>query len=163
MCVMRCVSKPQFERTEMARSLVLALMTVAVLPGGEPYGEPYRPQFHFSPKINWTNDPCGLVFANGQYHLFFQHNPFANVWGHMSWGHAVSPDLVHWAQLPVAIPESEDVAIFTGSSVVDEKNTSELCNAGRSCIVSIYTGHVPKTGTRPQLQHQNLAVSQDGV
>ncbi len=109
------------------------------------------------------NDPCGLVYAFGSYHLFFQHNPFANVWGHMSWGHAVSPDLVHWKQLPVAIPEDTKAAIFTGSSVIDSRNTSGLCTFSQSgCIVSIYTGFTAKTATTPERQTQNLAFSQDG-
>ncbi|HEX7362794.1 MAG TPA: glycoside hydrolase family 32 protein [Bryobacteraceae bacterium] len=126
------------------------------------HNERYRPQFHFSPRTNWTNDPCGLVYAFGKYHLFFQHNPFANRWGHMSWGHAVSTDLVHWSQLPVAIPEGKKVAIFTGSSVFDRKNTSGLCKSKQGCIVSIYTGETPKTAGTPERQTQNLAVSQDG-
>lgn len=129
----------------------------------EGYQERYRPQFHFSPAANWTNDPCGVVFAFGNYHLFFQHNPFANVWGHMSWGHATSPDLVHWTQLPVAIPDDSRAAIFTGSSVVDHANTSGLC-AGQAegCIVSVYTGYTPKTATTPERQVENIAYSQDG-
>jgi fructan beta-fructosidase len=130
----------------------------------EQYEERYRPQFHFSPQVNWTNDPCGLVYAFGTYHLFFQHNPFANIWGHMSWGHAISANLVHWTQLPEAIPEDEKAAIFTGSSVFDEKNTSGLCEASRrGCIVSIYTGFTPKSETTPERQTQNLAYSQDGA
>jgi fructan beta-fructosidase len=128
------------------------------------YSENWRPQFHFSPRVNWTNDPCGLVYAFGKFHLFFQHNPFANVWGHMSWGHAVSPDLVHWKQLPVAIPEDSRAAIFTGSSVFDAHNTSGLCSqAASGCIVSIYTGYTTKSGSVPEKQTQNLAVSQDGI
>jgi fructan beta-fructosidase len=144
---------------------VLALLITAVVCwfAQERYDERYRPQFHFSPQTNWTNDPCGLVFAFGNYHLFFQHNPFANVWGHMSWGHAVSPDLVHWTPLPVSIPEDAKAAIFTGSSIVDTNNTSELCSQGReACIVSIYTGFTPKTASAPERQTENLAYSQDG-
>ncbi len=126
---------------------VFATCALCVLAEGR-YGERYRPQFHFSPQMNWTNDPCGLVYAFGKYHLFFQHNPFANVWGHMSWGHAVSSDLVHWKQLPVAIQEDEKAAIFTGSSIFDATNTSGLCHSSqRGCIVSIYTGFTPKTDT----------------
>jgi hypothetical protein len=93
----------------------VALLTVTlglglILPGGatrhrsRAYHEPYRPQFHFTPAENWINDPTGLIYANGEYHLFFQYNPSGNAWGNISWGHAVSTDLVHWKQLPVAIP-----------------------------------------------------------
>ena len=129
---------------------VLALCTL-LAPAAELYNERYRPQFHFSPERNWTNDPCGLIYANGEYHLFFQFNPFGDVWGHMSWGHAVSSDLVHWKQLPVAIPEGDGVMIFTGSSVQEGKR-----------ITSIWTGYREKTATAPSRQNQNLAFSDDG-
>ena len=73
---------------------------------GEPtYTERYRPQYHFTPAVNWMNDPDGLVYYDGEYHLFYQYNPFGDTWGHMSWGHAVSRDLVHWEHLPVALSE----------------------------------------------------------
>ncbi len=146
-----------------SKVLVLLVTSLLCLLAQERYNERYRPQVHFSPEMNWTNDPCGLVYAFGKYHLFFQHNPFANVWGHMSWGHAVSSDLVHWNQLPVAISEDKNAAIFTGSSVVDTHNTSGLCTSPQEgCIVSIYTGFTAKSGTTPERQTQNLAFSQDG-
>ena len=85
------------------------------------YKEKYRPQFHFSPAKNWTNDPNGLVCHNGVYHLFFQYNPFGNEWGHMSWGHASSKDLIHWKNLPVAIPEEKNFMIFKKSLEVMPK------------------------------------------
>jgi fructan beta-fructosidase len=88
----------------------------------------YRPRIHFTPAKNWMNDPNGLVWHKGEYHLFFQHNPFGTKWGHMSWGHAVSMDLLNWEELPVAIPEGEDGAIFSGSAV---SNGDEL--------IAIYT------------------------
>jgi fructan beta-fructosidase len=118
------------------------------------YNEPFRPQFHFSPAKNWTNDPNGLVFYKGEYHLFYQYNPFGNQWGHMSWGHAVSPDMVHWEHLPVALAEENGVMIFSGSAVVDRRNSSGLCQDA-DCLVAIYTGHTP---TR---QTQNIAYSND--
>jgi fructan beta-fructosidase len=142
-----------------ARVLFLSLFVLAAF--GQPYTEPYRPQYHFSPRQNWTNDPNGLVFFEGEYHLFFQYNPFGNVWGHMSWGHAVSPDLVHWKELPVALPEENGIMIFTGSTVIDHSNTSGFCLDGKPCMVAIYTGHTGKTETRPGLQTQNLAFSND--
>ena len=90
----------------------------------------YRPKFHFTPVKNWMNDPNGLVWHNGEYHLFFQHNPHGTKWGHMSWGHAVSKDLLNWSELPVAISEGEDGAIFSGSAVSHNDE-----------IVAFYTRH----------------------
>jgi sucrose-6-phosphate hydrolase SacC (GH32 family) len=123
------------------------------------YDQPYRPQVHFSPRHNWTNDPNGLVYFHGEYHLFFQYNPFGDEWGHMSWGHAVSKDLLHWQELPVAIAEQDGVMIFTGSVVVDRENSSGFCAQKSECLVAVYTGH----STRPAgiRQTQNLAYSRD--
>lgn len=119
----------------------------------------FRPQVHFSPERNWTNDPNGLVYFEGEYHLFFQYNPFGDQWGHMSWGHAVSEDLLHWKELAVAIPEADGEMVFTGSVVVDAKNSSGLCKDGKACMVAVYTGDSsPATGHR---EVQDLAVSQD--
>ena len=125
------------------------------------YQQPYRPQFHFSPREHWTNDPNGLVYFDGEYHLFYQYNPFGDVWGHMSWGHAVSRDLLHWQELPVALPEENGIMIFTGSTVVDEHNTSGFCLDAKPCLVAVYTGHTPEAAGRPALQTQNLAYSND--
>ena len=128
----------------------------------QPAATPWQPKIHFSAPPNWFNDPNGPILLNGQYHLFFQSNPFGDEWGHMSWGHAVSPDLVHWKQLPVAIPEENGVMIFSGSTVEDRDNTSGLCgDAGQKtpgCVVAIYTGD----SHNPDKQNQNLAVSRDG-
>src|SRR5580658_994292 len=122
---------------------------------------PWQPKLHFQAPPDWINDPNGPIFLNGQYHLFFQFNPFGDQWGHMSWGHAVSTDLTHWKQLPVAIAEENGVAIFSGSTVEDRDNTSGLCaNPGQKtlgCAVAIYTG----ASHDPDKQTQNLAFSRD--
>lgn len=112
--------------------------------------EPFRPHYHFTPEKNWINDPNGLVFFQGEYHLFCQYNPFGDKWGHMSWGHAVSPDLVHWRELPVALPESDGIMIFSGSAVVDWHNSSGLGNAGQPLLAAIYTGNRVADGRQAQ-------------
>ncbi len=126
--------------------------------GGRVHDEPLRPQFHFTPARNWMNDPNGLVHVDGEYHLFYQYNPQGETWGHMSWGHAVSRDLVHWRELPVAIPEDPQYMIFSGSIVVDEGNTSGFGAPGSTPLVAIFTGAEPRTGGR---QNQQLAFSTD--
>jgi fructan beta-fructosidase len=134
------------------------VLAAAVALGAGAYEEPLRPRFHFTPARNFMNDPNGLVFDAGEYHLFYQHNPFGEVWGHMSWGHAVSTDMLHWKHLPVALREEGGVMIFSGSVVVDADDTSGLCGgrpAGGSCLVAVYTGH------GHDKQTQNLASSTD--
>src|SRR5438477_3173056 len=84
-----------------------ALCGVAVHAANLPYAEQYRLQYHFSPPEHWMNDPNGLVFFNAEYHLFYQHNPQGTTWGPMHWGHAVSPDMVHWKNLPIALYPDE--------------------------------------------------------
>ncbi len=120
--------------------------------------EAHRPQFHFSPGKNWINDPNGLIWFEGEYHLFFQTNPFGDQWGHMSWGHAVSTDLVNWQELPVAIAEDERASIYSGSVVVDWRNSSGFGDGTAPPLVAIYTGclRVPEGG-----QAQELAYSTD--
>jgi sucrose-6-phosphate hydrolase SacC (GH32 family) len=106
---------------------------------------------------NWMNDPNGLIYLDGEYHLFYQHNPFGTSWGHMSWGHAVSKDMLRWKELPVAIPEGEDEAIFSGSAVYDKDNTSGLGTAKNPPLVAIYTAH----SDARKIQAQSIAFSLD--
>jgi fructan beta-fructosidase len=104
------------------------------------YKEPLRPAFHFTPRRGWINDPNGLMYHAGQYHLFFQHNPYGVRWGNMHWGHAVSTDLVHWKELPIALyPRGDDDFPFSGSGVVDHENTSGWGKNGRPPMVIAYT------------------------
>lgn len=137
----------------------LALPRLVVGGQSKGYEQAYRPQVHFSPQQHWTNDPNGLVYFHGEYHLFFQFNPFGDQWGHMSWGHAVSPDLLHWKELPVAIPEKDGEMVFTGSIVVDGKNSSGLCAPKAECLVAIYTGY--RNTPQETRQNQNIAYSVD--
>lgn len=101
----------------------------------------YRPNFHFSPKKGWMNDPNGMFFYNGYYHLYFQHYPDSTVWGPMHWGHATSTDMVTWKEQPIALYPDDLGLIFSGSAVVDKDNTSGLGKDGEFPIVAIYTNH----------------------
>lgn len=138
-----------------APALLLTALALVAAASAQDYDETFRPQFHFSPERNWMNDPNGLVHHDGEYHLFFQYNPYGNRWGHMSWGHAVSLDLVHWEHLPVALHEEDGVMIFSGSAVVDRNNSSGFGTGGEPPLVAIYTAH------REGRQAQHLAYSGD--
>ena len=140
----------------LAAALATALVSVAASPQGF-YMEPFRPQYHFTPEKNWMNDPNGMVFYEGEYHLFYQYNPAGDKWGHMSWGHAVSPDMVHWTHLPLALAEADNVMIFSGSAVVDWKNSSGFGKDGRPPLVAVYTGF----RTTDRVQFQCIAYSND--
>ena len=115
--------------------------------------EQYRPQIHFTPAKNWMNDPNGMVYVDGVYHLFYQYNPYANDWGNMSWGHATSTDLVHWKEQPVALTRDALGDVFSGSAVVDKDNTAGF---GANAMVAIYT-------SATSVQQQSIAYSTDGV
>jgi fructan beta-fructosidase len=145
----------------MVRLRFLLIIFVFFLPAFAQYDQPYRPQVHFSPLHHWTNDPNGLVFYRGEYHLFFQYNPLGDQWGHMSWGHAVSTDLLHWKELPVAISEDKGIMIFTGSVVVDRTNSSGFCKPSSDCLVAIYTGHQDHVAGGGKRQAQYVAYSND--
>ncbi|AXJ08657.1 glycoside hydrolase family 32 protein [Arthrobacter sp. PM3] len=121
----------------------------------------FRPAIHFTARDTWLNDPNGLVFHDGLYHLFFQNNPYGNVWGNMSWGHATSPDLLYWTEHPVAIACDETEDIFSGSVVVDHGNTSGFGTAGAPALVAIYTSAYKAASEHSGTQAQSLAFSTD--
>ncbi|MEL6303458.1 MAG: glycoside hydrolase family 32 protein, partial [Bacteroidota bacterium] len=125
--------------------------------------EPYRPQYHFTPKQNWMNDPNGLVFYKGWYHLFYQYYPDDTVWGPMHWGHARSKDMMHWEHMPIALYPDELGLIFSGSAVIDSQNTSGFGSTQNPAMVAMYTYHLmegEKAG-RDDFQTQGIAYSLD--
>ena len=125
--------------------------------------ELYRPNFHFTPKKGWMNDPNGMFYYNGYYHLYFQHYPDDNVWGPMHWGHAISTDMVTWREQPIAIYPDEKGYIFSGGAVVDVNNTSGFGKDGEQPIIAMFTYHDmagEKAGEK-NIQSQAIAYSLD--
>ena len=143
--------------------LLLMFHDLSAQDTGPAYNERFRPQLHFSPKEKWTNDPNGLVYYQGVYHLFFQYYPNDIIWGPMHWGHATSRDLIHWKQMPIALYPDSLGYIFSGSAVVDSANTSGLGKKGQTPLVAVFTHHDPvgeKKGA-VDYQTQSLAYSLD--
>lgn len=119
------------------------------------YMEAFRPQYHFTTRRGWINDPNGLIFYNGRYHMFYQHNPYEREWENMHWGHAVSTDLLHWKELPDALHPDNLGTIFSGSAVIDYANTSGFASRkGDKPLVAVYTSTSDK-------QRQSIAYSTD--
>ena len=125
--------------------------------------EKYKPLIHFSPAKGWMNDPNGLVYLDGEYHLFFQHYPDSTVWGPMHWGHSVSTDLINWEELPIAIYPDSLGYIFSGSIVYDQDNSSELGTSETPPLVAIFTYHdmVKERAGEQEYQSQGIAFSTD--
>ncbi|WP_420387043.1 glycoside hydrolase family 32 protein [Roseivirga sp.] len=126
--------------------------------------DPYRPQVHFTPKEAWMNDPNGMVYYEGEYHLFYQYYPDSTVWGPMHWGHAISTDLVHWEHLPIALYPDSLGYIFSGSAVIDWNNTTGLQEGEHPPMVAIFTHHEPNGASEEgndTFQYQSIAYSLD--
>jgi len=139
--------------------LILCLIVVSFSASAQ-YNEPWRPAFHFTPQAKWMNDPNGLVYHNGKYHLFYQHYPEDIVWGPMHWDHATSKDLLHWEHLPIALYPDSLGWIFSGSAVIDKNNTAGF---GKNAMVAIFTYHndaIWKSG-RKNTESQGIAYSLD--
>jgi fructan beta-fructosidase len=143
--------------------LLAAVAPTAAVRSGALYEEQYRPQFHFSPPQQWMNDPNGMVYVDGEYHLFYQYNPYANKWGPMHWGHAVSDDMVHWINLPIALFPDRHGTIFSGSAVVDEGNTSGFGTVANPPLVAVFTyhDHLRENLSPAGFQSQGIAYSLD--
>lgn len=130
---------------KLRTALPLGLLASKV--AADNYTERYRPQFHFSPEKNWMNDPNGLLYDDGVYHLYFQYNPGGNTWGAMSWGHASSEDLLHWTEQPIALeargfPDNITEMFFSGTAIVDKNNTSGFGHEGEAPWIAMYTSYV---------------------
>ena len=123
----------------------------------------YRPKYHFTPETGWMNDPNGLVYFEKEFHLFYQYYPNSTTWGPMHWGHAVSEDLINWKQLPIALYPDELGYIFSGSAVIDYKNTTGFGSIENPAMVAIFTHHDPEGAQagRDDFQYQSLAYSLD--
>ncbi|KAJ6062153.1 glycosyl hydrolase family protein [Penicillium canescens] len=157
-------------RLAVAFTLGLSLFQAAL---AQTYNELYRPQYHFTPAKNWMNDPNGLLYYNGLYHLYYQYNPGGNTWGAMSWGHATSTDLTHWNHQPVALlargyPGDITEMFFSGSAVADTQNTSGFGSNGKVPFVAMYTSYYPSSQNLPSgklvnggQQAQSIAYSLD--
>lgn len=153
-------------------ALATASFTMAAVPAEatdpDPATQQYRPYLHYTPEKNWMNDPNGLIYHNGTYHMYYQYNPNGTTWGNMSWGHATSTDLMHWAEQPLAIAQTlngsehsiED--IFSGSIVVDSQNTTGFGTLQNPPLVAVYTSNFTNDHpTYPGKQAQSLAYSTD--
>lgn len=107
------------------------------------YKEKNRPQFHFTSKRGWNNDPNGMIYYEGEYHLFYQHNPYEKEWENMSWGHAVSKDMIHWQELPTALSPDNLGTMFSGSTVIDYNNTAGFNKGNTPAMIALYTADNP--------------------
>ena len=152
LCLLSCIQKEKQVQSSIETTL-----------DSLDYNEPFRPQFHFSPPTNWMNDPNGLVYNQGYYHLFYQYYPNDIIWGPMHWGHARSTDLLHWENRPIAIYPDSLGYIFSGSAIVDSTNSTGFGTKDTSPMVAMYTYHLDEAAKagRHDFQTQGIAYSLD--
>ena len=153
-------------KTKILNPILFFLVTLIIVSNasaqpGNQMKEAHRPQIHFSPKAHWMNDPNGMVYYKGVYHMFFQYYPDSTVWGPMHWGHATSKDLIHWLEQPIALYPDNIGLIFSGSVVVDKNNTSGFDKKGQVPLVAIFTHHnmEGEKQMRNDFQNQSIAYS----
>ncbi len=161
--VRRCMRRVSVRACAAIAVSALLCASGSVVRADELYHEQYRPQLHFTPASHWMNDPNGMVYLDGEYHLFYQYHPYSNRWGPMHWGHALSRDLVHWQQLPIALYPDQYGAIFSGSAVFDRDNSSGLGTATRPPLVAVfaYHNHELERQGAIEVESQGLAYSLD--
>ncbi len=153
--------KGQDVTAQTANGVLLPLEQVEAYDHRAPFDPADRSLLHFTPRSGWNNDPNGLVYANGTYHMFFQHNPCDVVWGNMHWGHATSPDLVHWQEQPTALFPDELGVMFSGSAIVDERNLLGLKQGDTDVILLYYTAEPISRLSEGRQTTQCLAYSTD--
>ncbi|MFT6855210.1 MAG: fructan beta-fructosidase [Cyclobacteriaceae bacterium] len=150
-------------KTRYYMSLIYSIMLWSCGSENMDTSEPYRPKYHFTPDSSWMNDPNGLVYFDQEFHLFYQYHPHSTIWGPMHWGHAVSDDLINWKRLPIALYPDDLGYIFSGSAVIDYKNTTGFGSEDMPAMVAIFTHHDPKGEEAGNIdfQYQSLAYSLD--
>jgi len=143
----------------LSLAIVIMVLMSCQAPISTTYNQRHRPQFHFSPSEKWMNDPNGMVYHKGTYHLFYQFYPDSTVWGPMHWAHATSKDLVHWDNQPIALFPDSLGYIFSGSAVVDTENTSGFARNGETPLVAIFTHHNMDGEKAGKVDYQNQSIA----
>ncbi|MBE9463870.1 glycoside hydrolase family 32 protein [Dyadobacter subterraneus] len=142
------------------KKIIICLLLICALARpflmAQDFQEKYRPQFHFTPKANWMNDPNGMVYLNGTYHLFYQYYPNDKIWGPMHWGHATSSDMISWKEQPIALYPDSLGYIFSGSAVVDKNNTAGF---GKDALIAIFTHHDPVLEQQKTGKHESQSIA----
>lgn len=152
--------KMKLEFSQDVKGIEQIFQADTVVGESEMYKEEFRPQIHYTTRRGWTNDPNGMVYYDGEYHMFYQHNPFETGWGNMTWNHAVSKDLLHWEELKLALLPDKLGTMFSGSAVIDYNNTAGFNKGDTPAMLAMYTADLRKDGQELG-QQQCIAYSLD--